>query len=44
MPQEEKKAYANFLIDTSEGFEDTRRQTAEVYRRLRERALAGQKT
>ncbi|HUQ33336.1 MAG TPA: dephospho-CoA kinase [Pyrinomonadaceae bacterium] len=37
MPQEEKKTYADFLIDTSDGFEDTRRQTAEVYRRLRER-------
>src|SRR3954470_17504801 len=36
MPQEEKKRYADFLIDTSEGFDDTRRQTAEVYRKLRE--------
>jgi dephospho-CoA kinase len=36
MPQDEKKAYADFLIDTSEGFEDTRRQTEEVYRQLRE--------
>jgi dephospho-CoA kinase len=34
MPQEEKKKYADFLIDTSEGFEDTRRQTEEVWRRL----------
>jgi hypothetical protein len=24
------------LIDTSEGFDDTRHQTAEVYRKLRE--------
>ena len=36
MPQEEKKTYADFLIDTSSGFEDTRLQTAEVYRQLRE--------
>jgi dephospho-CoA kinase len=36
MPQEEKKRYADFLIDTSFGFEDTRRKTEEVYRQLRE--------
>jgi dephospho-CoA kinase len=36
MPQEEKKRYADFLIDTSDGFADTRRQTVEVYERLRE--------
>jgi dephospho-CoA kinase len=35
MPQEEKLRYADFRIDTSEGFEDTRRQTAEVYAALR---------
>lgn len=35
MPQEEKKRYANFLIDTSAGFEDTRRQTIEIYERLK---------
>ena len=35
MPQEEKKLYADYLIDTSEGFEDTRRQTLEVYRTLK---------
>lgn len=34
MPQEEKKKYADFLIDTSEGFEDTRRQTEAVFREL----------
>lgn len=34
MPQEEKKKYADFLIDTSNGFEDTRRQTIEIYERL----------
>jgi dephospho-CoA kinase len=37
MPQEEKMLYADFLIDTSEGFDDTRRKTEEVYRQLRER-------
>jgi dephospho-CoA kinase len=36
MPQEEKKRYADFLIDTSFGFEDTRRRTEEVYSQLRE--------
>jgi dephospho-CoA kinase len=35
MPQEEKKPYADFLIDTSNGFEDTRRQTIKVYEKLR---------
>jgi dephospho-CoA kinase len=35
MPQEEKKVYADFLIDTSNGFSDTRRQTIEIYRQLR---------
>ncbi|HEV2914057.1 MAG TPA: dephospho-CoA kinase [Pyrinomonadaceae bacterium] len=41
MPQEEKKRYADFLIDTSEGFEPTRRQTVEVYGTLRELADSG---
>ncbi len=35
MPQEEKLRHADFRIDTSEGFEDTRRQTVEVYAALR---------
>ena len=35
MAQEEKKKYADFLIDTSEGFEDTRRQTEGVFQKLR---------
>jgi dephospho-CoA kinase len=35
MPQEEKKSYADFLIDTSHGFEDTRERTAEVFRQLK---------
>ncbi len=34
MPQEEKKSYADFLIDTSEGFEATRKRTVEVFRQL----------
>ena len=34
MPQEEKKKFADYLIDTSGGFEDTRRQTAEIAGRL----------
>ena len=40
MPQEEKLRHADFPVDTSEGFEDTRRQTAEVYAALRR--LAGE--
>ena len=35
MPQGEKKRYADFLIDTSNGFDDTRRQTIEIYNQLR---------
>ena len=35
MPQEEKKLYADFLIDTSNGYEDTRRQVIEVYEKLK---------
>ncbi len=35
MPQEEKKSYADYLIDTSEGFDDTRTQTTEIFRQLR---------
>ncbi|HEV7860771.1 MAG TPA: dephospho-CoA kinase [Pyrinomonadaceae bacterium] len=35
LPQEEKKRYADYLIDTSEGFEETRRQTALVYHALK---------
>ncbi|MET0621928.1 MAG: dephospho-CoA kinase [Pyrinomonadaceae bacterium] len=35
MSQEEKLRHADFKIDTSEGFEDTRRRTAEVYAALR---------
>lgn len=36
MPQEEKQQYADFLIDTSDGFEPTRERTAEVYKELRQ--------
>jgi dephospho-CoA kinase len=36
MPQEEKKRYADYLIDTSHGFEDTQRQVQEVFRSLNE--------
>ena len=35
LSQEEKKSYADFLIDTSEGFETTRKQTEKLYRKLR---------
>ncbi|HWS53109.1 MAG TPA: dephospho-CoA kinase [Pyrinomonadaceae bacterium] len=39
MPQEEKLRYADYAIDTSGDFEDTRRQTEAVYAELK--ALAG---
>jgi dephospho-CoA kinase len=42
MPQEEKKRYANFLIDTSSGFDDTRRQTIEVFEELKFLQAKGQ--
>lgn len=35
MPQEEKKRYADHLIDTSNGFDDTRRQVREIYEKLK---------
>ena len=35
MSQEEKMKYADFLIDSSEGFDDTRARTERVYRELR---------
>jgi dephospho-CoA kinase len=41
MPQQEKIKYADFLIDTSGDFADTRKQVAAVYEALRE--LAGHK-
>ena len=41
MPQEEKMRRADFLVDTSAGFDDTRRQVAEVYARLRSLAAKG---
>jgi dephospho-CoA kinase len=34
MAQEDKKTYADFLIDTSEGFDSTRRQTESIFQRL----------
>lgn len=38
MPQEEKKSYADYLIDTSAGFEDTRRRTVAVHLELQREA------
>jgi dephospho-CoA kinase len=38
MPQEAKLRYADFKIDTSGSFEETRRETTEVYAALRELA------
>lgn len=42
MPQTEKMRYADFLIDTSAGFEDTRKEVWKVYRELREIMPAGE--
>ncbi len=36
MPQEAKRKFADYLIDTSEGFESVRKRTAEVYEELRQ--------
>jgi dephospho-CoA kinase len=35
MPSEEKLKYADYSIDTSNGFEDTRQQVEKVYEQLR---------
>ena len=35
MPSEEKQKYADYLIDTSDGFEPTRKRTVEVFNELR---------
>jgi dephospho-CoA kinase len=34
MPQSEKQKFADYLIDTSDGFELTRQRTTEVYDQL----------
>lgn len=34
MPQEEKQRFADYLIDTSDGFEPTQKRTIEVYNEL----------
>ena len=39
MPQDEKKRFADYLIDTSSGFDDTRRQVENVVDKLREAPL-----
>ncbi|MDQ1559185.1 MAG: dephospho-CoA kinase [Pyrinomonadaceae bacterium] len=36
MPQEKKKKFADYLIDTSGGFDETREQTGVVYEHLKE--------
>lgn len=38
MPQEEKKKFADYLIDTSGGFDETREQTGVVYEHLKKLA------
>lgn len=35
MPQEEKQKFADYLIDTSDGYEPARKRTTEVYNELR---------
>ena len=36
MSQDEKKKFADYVIDTSDGFDDTRRQTEKVYAALKD--------
>ena len=38
MPQDEKKSFANHLIDTSQGFDDTRRQVERLVTELKKAA------
>lgn len=38
MPQEEKKKFADYLIDTSNGFDNAREQAGAVYEKLKARA------
>jgi dephospho-CoA kinase len=35
LSQAEKQKFADYLIDTSDGFDQTRERTAEVYKELR---------
>jgi dephospho-CoA kinase len=35
MPQEEKKKFADYLVDTSAGYDDTRRQAIEIFELLK---------
>jgi dephospho-CoA kinase len=44
MPQEAKQKFADYLIDTSEGFESARKRTGEVYEELRRVKMHGNKT
>ena len=44
MSQEEKLKFADYRIDTSAGFEDTRRQTEELYKQLQSIAKVESKT
>lgn len=44
MPQEEKKRHADYLIDTSEGFENARQQTAAVWQEVRSLSGPSSKT
>lgn len=44
MSQEEKLKFADYRIDTSTGFEDTRRQTEELYKQLQSIAKVESKT
>lgn len=41
MPQEEKKKFADYLIETSKGFEEARAQARAVYEKLKALAVLG---
>ena len=42
MPLDEKAGLADFVIDNSESLEETRRQVAQVYEKLKEEVVSGQ--
>ncbi|MCP9493585.1 MAG: dephospho-CoA kinase [Pyrinomonadaceae bacterium MAG19_C2-C3] len=44
MPQAEKMLYADYLIDSSDGFDDTQRQTKSVYDELKTLAMTTKRT
>ena len=44
MTQDEKKEHADYLIDTSDGFEQARKRTKDVFQELRRQSRTGTRT